>query len=149
VRTGVVGLRNDFARDLLLAGRIDDALRQLDEARLIDEENATSEALRGWAALVRGDAAGAKAHVRQALAWGPWCDLAKIVEGGIAARAGDASGAERAWADVRARIAKNAPPEWVYRPKLATWEEVHTLPAVERALLDRFAQGAKGAMSTQ
>jgi tetratricopeptide (TPR) repeat protein len=149
VRTGVVELRNDFARELLFAGRTADALRQLDEARLIDEQNATAEALRGWAALERGDAKEARAHVRQALAWGPWSDLARIVEGGIAARAGDVGGAERAWADVHARIARGTPPEWVYRPKLATWEEVHTLPAVERKLLDRFAAAGKGVMSTQ
>ena len=149
VRTGVVELRNDFARELLFAGRTDDAARQLDEARLIDEENATAEALRGWAALERGDAKEAQAHVRQALAWGPWSDLARIVEGGIAARAGDGAAAERAWAEVRARIARQAPPEWVYRPKLATWEEVHTLPAVEKSLLERLANGLKGTMSTQ
>jgi tetratricopeptide (TPR) repeat protein len=149
VRTGVVELRNDFARELLFAGRTDEALRQLDEARLIDEENATAEALRGWAALERGDAKAAGAHVRQALAWGPWSDLARIVEGGIAARAGDPTAAERAWAGVRSRIARKAPPEWVYRPKLATWEETHTLPAVEKKLLDRLAGAAKGTMSTQ
>jgi tetratricopeptide (TPR) repeat protein len=146
-RTGVIGLRNDFARDLLWAGRPQDAMRQLDEARLIDEENPTAEALRGWAALAQGDAAGAKKHVAQALAWGPWSDLGRIVEGGIAMKAGDVSGAERAWATVRARIAKRSPPAYVYRPKLAVWEEIHTLPTVERKLLERFAAVAKEAMN--
>jgi len=149
VRTGVVELRNDFARELLFAGRTADALGQLDEARLIDEENATAEALRGWAALERGETKAARTHVRQALAWGPWSDLARIVEGGIAARTGDPAAAERAWADVRSRIARKAPPEWTYRARLATWEEVHTLPAVEKNLLDRFAGELKDSMSTQ
>jgi tetratricopeptide (TPR) repeat protein len=149
VRTGVVELRNDFARDLLFAGRVKEAKAQLDEAHLIDEENPTSEALRGWAALASRDVEGAKAHVRQALAWGSWSDLAMIVQGGILAQSGNMTGAEKAWAIVRERIAKKLPPEWVYRPKLATWEETHTLPAVERQLLDRFANAAKGAMSTQ
>ncbi len=141
-RTGVVELRNDFARDLLLAGRGADALRQLDEARLIDEENPTAEALRGWAALEAGDSAVARTHVARALGWGPWSDLARIIEGEIARRGGDAAAATRAWAPVRGRIASGAPPEYVYRRKLATWEEVHTLPAVERRLLDRFDGGA-------
>ena len=149
LRTGVVELRNDFARDLLLAGRVEDAQRQLDEAHLIDEENPTAEALRGWASLAKGDAKAARAHVDQALAWGAWSDLARIVQGGILAQSGDASGAEKAWAPVRERISRKAPPEWVYRPKLATWEETHTLPAVERQLLEKFANAAKGAMSTQ
>jgi tetratricopeptide (TPR) repeat protein len=138
-RTGVVELRNDFARDLLFAGRGADAVRQLDEARLIDEQNPTAEALRGWAALAAGDTAAARRHVRQALAWGSWSDLARIVEGGIARKAGDAAAAARAWAPVRARIEQRLPPAWVFRPKLAVWEEVHTLPAVERRLLERFA----------
>jgi tetratricopeptide (TPR) repeat protein len=139
VRTGIVDLRCDFARDLLLAGRTADAQKQLDEAALLDAENATAQALRGWAALAGGDLAAARAHVKQALAWGPWCDLARIVEGGIAARSGDRAAAERAWAPVRERIAKGMPPEYVFRPKLAVWERVHTLPAVERRLLERFA----------
>jgi Tfp pilus assembly protein PilF len=138
-RTGEVELRNDFARDLLVSGRTRDAVRQLDEARLIDEQNPTSEALRAWAALAVGDLAGGRVHVRQALAWGPWCDLARIVEGGLEIQAGNAAAAERAWQPVRERIARNAPPEYVYRPKIAVWEEVHTLPAVERTLLQRFA----------
>jgi tetratricopeptide (TPR) repeat protein len=139
VRTGVVDLRCDFARDLLEAGRDSDAEKQLDEARLLDVENPTAEALRGWAALAEGNLAAARTHARQALIWGPWCDLARIVEGAVAMKAGDAATAEKAWAPVRERITKGSPPQWVYRPKLASWEETHTLPAVERRLLQRFA----------
>jgi len=139
VRTGVIELRCDFARDLLLADRRAEALGQLDEAKLLDAENPTAEALRAWAALAGGDLAAANAHVKQSLAWGPWCDLAKIVQGAIAARVGDRGAAERAWAPVRERIAKGAPPEYVFRPKLAVWERTHTLPAVERRLLEKFA----------
>jgi tetratricopeptide (TPR) repeat protein len=139
VRTGIVELRCDFARDLLLAGRAADALRQLDEARLLDAENPTGEALRGWVALAAGELASARAHVKQALVWGPWCDLARIVEGAIAVRAGDRAAAERAWGPVRERIAKGASPEYVYRPKLAVWERTHTLPVVERRLLEQFS----------
>ena len=139
-RTGVVDLRNDYALDLLRAGREPEARRQLDEAKLLDVENPTAEALRAWAALERGEATAAAAHARQALAWGPWSDLARIVTGGIAARRGDRAAAERAWAPVRERIAKDAPPEYVYRPKLSTWEHIHMLPAVERMLLDRFSE---------
>jgi len=139
VRTGVVDLRCEYAFDLLWARRMPEARRQLDEAMLLDAENPTAEALRAWAALEAGDAKMARAHVKQALAWGPWCDLAHIVAGGIAARAGERSGAERAWAPVRERMAREAPPEYVFRAKLATWERVHTMPASERRLLERFA----------
>ena len=139
VRTGVVELRCDFARDLLEAGRNAEAVRQLDEAKLLDTENPTAEALRGWAALAQGDLEAADAHVRQALAWGPWCDLARIVQGGIARQRFDRAGAERAWKPVRDRIANHSPPAYVYRPKIAAWEHVHTFPAVERKLYLRWA----------
>lgn len=139
-RTGVVELRCDYARDLLGAGRTSEAASQLDAAALLDAENPTAEALRGWVALQSGDLAVARAHVRRSLAWGPWCDLARIVEGGIARAAGDAAGAERAWALVRARIARHAPPEYVYRPKIAVWEHVHTLPTVEQRLMEKLAR---------
>jgi thioredoxin-like negative regulator of GroEL len=138
-RTGVTDLRCDFARDLLWAGRTAEARTQLDEAKLLDPENPAAEALRAWAALEGGDAAAARALAEQALTWGPWCDLARIVAGGIAARGGDRAAADRAWAPVRERIARGAPPEYVYRAKLSAWERVHALPAVERRLLERFA----------
>jgi tetratricopeptide (TPR) repeat protein len=138
-RTGVIDLRCDYARDLLWAKRVEDARRQLDEAALLDPEHPTAEALRGWAALESGALDEARAHAGQALAWGPWCDLARIVEGGVAMRAEGKDAAERAWAPVRERLNRAAPPEYVFRPKIAAWEQAHVLPAVERRLLERFA----------
>jgi tetratricopeptide (TPR) repeat protein len=137
MRTGVVGLRCDYARDLLRAGKVVEAKAQLDEARLLDAEDPTAEALRGWADLAGGNTAGAKAHANQALAWGPWSDLARIILGRAESAAGNAAGAQAALAPVRERIAKNAPPEYVYRDRLSTWDAVHELPSVERSLLNQ------------
>jgi tetratricopeptide (TPR) repeat protein len=134
-RTGIAGLRCDYARDLLRAGRPEPARRQLDEAGLLDPENPAAEALRGWLSLATGDAAGARRHAEQALAWGPWCDLARIVLGLAESRAGDGAAAEAAWAPVRERLARQEPPAYVYRAKLAAWESTHELPAVERELM--------------
>jgi hypothetical protein len=138
-RTGVVELRCEYARDLLWADRVADAERQLDAARLLDAEHPTAEALRGWAALAAGDASRARRHAEQALAWGPWCDLARIVLGAATRRAEGPAAGEKAWAPVRERITRGAPPEYVFRPKMSTWERVHTLPAAERRLLERLA----------
>jgi tetratricopeptide (TPR) repeat protein len=121
------------------AGRIDAARAQLAEAGLLDEENATAEALRGWADLAAGDRPAARAHLTKALEWGPWSDLARILLGAVEQQEGRADAAREAWAPVRDRIARKAPPEYVYRPKLATWESVHELPAVERELLSGYA----------
>lgn len=139
-RTGVVDLRCDYAFDLLRAGREPAARKQLDEAKLLDVENPTAEALRAWAALERGELAVASAHAKQALAWGPWSDLARIVQGGIAARRGQKAAATAAWAPVRERLAQEAPPGYVFRPKLSTWEHIHMLPAVERMLLEQLSR---------
>uniref|UniRef100_A0A832MM01 Tetratricopeptide repeat protein n=1 Tax=Eiseniibacteriota bacterium TaxID=2212470 RepID=A0A832MM01_UNCEI len=140
-RTGVVELRCEAARDLLRAGRVDAARVHLAEARLLDEENPTAEALRGWAALAAGDADAALEHAERALAWGEWSDLARIVRGAALARRGDAAGARAAWAPVEDRIARAAPPASVFRPRLAVWEEIHVLPAVERDILQAFQRG--------
>ena len=138
VRTGIVDLRCDFARDLLRAGRIDAARAQLAEAKLLDEENPNAEAMRAWADLAAGQLALARAHARQALAWGPWSDLAQAVSGAIEKREGHADAARAAWSALERRIAANAPPQYVFRPKLSSWELVHTSPEVERAQLRQW-----------
>src|SRR5439155_1654765 len=125
-------LRCDYARDLLRAGRVEAAHAQLDEARLLDAENPSAEALRAWADAAAGRMPAARAHALNALAWGPWCDLARMVAARIEARE---SGGKDLLAPVRERIEKQAPPEYVYRPQLAVWEAAHELPAVERELL--------------
>jgi len=136
VRTGIADLRCDYARDLIRAGRLGDARSQLDEAMLLDLEHPTAEALRGWMFLEAGDADSARTHAQRALRWGDWSDLARIVLGKALAKQGDMAAAAAAWKPVRERIAREAPPEYVYRTKLSTWVSVHELPALERAFLD-------------
>jgi tetratricopeptide (TPR) repeat protein len=138
MRTGVADLRCAYARDLLGAGRVAPARAQLDAAALLDEQNPTAEALRAWADLEDGDLAAARVQVKQAMLWGPWSDLARIVSGEVERRDGHPDAAAAAWASVKRRISAGSPPAWIYRPKLSTWEHVHVLPAVERQLLERF-----------
>jgi tetratricopeptide (TPR) repeat protein len=135
MRTGIVDLRCDYARDLLRARRVAEARRELDEAKLLEAENPDAEALRGWADLAAGDTTGARRHAQQAIAWGDWSDLAHIVLGRAAAAAGNTDAANRATARVRERIAEEAPPEYLYRPQIASWKSIHELPRVERELL--------------
>jgi tetratricopeptide (TPR) repeat protein len=141
LRTGIVDLRNAYARDLLRAGRTDAAAAQLDAARLLDPTDPDAEALRGAVALGRGDADSAAACARRALALGEWCDLARFVLGVAEAKRGDTAAARAAWAPLERRIAANTPPRWVYRAGLSTWQEVHTLPAVLRGLLEGHRGG--------
>lgn len=134
LRTGIVDLRCDYAFDLARAGRFEEATRQLDEAKLLDEKDPTAEALRGLLALRQEDPGAAFTCAQRALEWGPWSDLARIVLGFAQRDTGHAAEAEASWAPVRERIARNAPLEWVYRQDIATWVPTHQLPAVERAL---------------
>ncbi len=138
LRTGVVDLRNDYARDLLLAGETDRAEEQVKAALLLDPGDPNTLALSGWVALARGDASAALAEAEKALASGPWCDLAVIVKAKAQAAAGDAAGAAATLAPLRERIASGAPPSYVYREKWGRYEQVHTLPAVERRLVEEI-----------
>lgn len=140
LRTGVVDLRCDYARDLIRAGRLDAARAQLEEARLLDAEDPGAEALRGWVALAAGDPAAARTHCEAALRTAPWLDLAAILLGRARQLAGDAAGADAAWAPVLARLEKNQPPEYVYVARNSVWRSVHEFPAVERELLASFRQ---------
>ena len=136
LRTGLVPLRTDFARDLWRNGRFDAARAQLAEAALLDARDPVAEALRGLIDIETGALASAETHLEQALTWGPWCDLAHLGRGRLLlARGAGAATAAEAMAPVRERITHGAPPEYIYRREESGWRSVHELPAVERALL--------------
>jgi tetratricopeptide (TPR) repeat protein len=140
LRTGLVDLRCDYAFDLVRAGRYEEATRQLDEARLLDEKEPTAEALRALVSLRQEDPVAAMRQAQQALKWGPWSDLARIVLGAAQRDVGVGDVAAATWAPVRERIARDAPHEWIYRQDLASWVPTHTLPAVERSLLEELSR---------
>ncbi len=135
IRTGVVDLRNDYARDLLNSGRVERAQQEIQAALLLDPEDPTTLALEGWAELETGDAQAALATCEKAVALAPWCDLAVITKARAQAARGDAGGARATAAPLRERISGGAPPGYVYREKWGRYDEIHTLPAVERSLL--------------
>lgn len=135
MRTGIASLRYAYATDLLRAGRTAAAREQLDAAKLLDERHPDGEALRGWVALASGDAAAARKHADQAIAWGSWSDLAQIVRAGALQAAGDARGAAAAWAALDARIAKEQSPGYVFRTELSSWQLVHAHGAAEAAVV--------------
>lgn len=138
MRTGIADLRGDYASALLTMGRVAEARAQLDAAKLLDEQHPEAEALRAWADLAESHTASALAHAKQALAWAPACDLARIVLGAAQKAGGTPALARATWAPLDARIARDAPPAWTYRAALATWSEVHVLGAAERARLAAF-----------
>ncbi len=135
LRTGVVELRTDFARDLLRAGETARAREQVDAALLLDVEDPGVWALLGWVQLAEGDAPAAAASAARAMELGPWRDLARIVAARAQETMGKAAQAAELLVPLRARIAAGAAPEFVYRPKWGRYDEVHTLPALERAML--------------
>lgn len=136
LRTGLVPLRRDYALDLLRAGRRDAARAQLKEALLLDPRDPELLALQGWLALADGDAAAAHRAAGEALALGPWSDLAAIVQAAALQALGQPDAAQAALAPVRQRIAANAPPQYVYRPEKSAWVSVHQLPASERRVME-------------
>ncbi len=128
-------MRVDYARDLLRAGETARAREQMYAAMLLDDEDPSVWALLGWVQLAEGAAPAAAVSAARALELGPWCDLARIVGARAQEAAGQSVRAAELLVPLRARIAAGASPEFVYRPKWGRYDEVHALPAVERAML--------------
>jgi tetratricopeptide (TPR) repeat protein len=130
-RTGVMELRCDYARDLIRAGRLADASRQLDEAALLDAEHPTARR------CAAGSHSSAISPTRRAFTLSRrWCGAHGATSRASCCRArspklGDVAGAADAAQPVRDRIARNEPPSYVYRTARAEWMSVHELPAVE------------------
>ncbi|MCV2358249.1 tetratricopeptide repeat protein [Paucibacter sp. TC2R-5] len=139
LRTGVVALRADLVQDLLRAGRFDLAAKQLSEALLLDAEDPRLAALGAWLALEsKKDPEGARLLAHAALEKAPWNDLALIVKGAALKSLGRLEESQQVLAPLRERMAKSAPPQWLYRADKSSWVSVHELPNVERGLLRRW-----------
>ena len=127
---------DDFARDLLLAP---DAPTAAPPARRGAADRRGEPDRRGAARLGR---ARARRRRRRARARRAGAGVGRVVRPGAHRRRRPSRGArrhlaaaERAWAPVRARIAAGRAARYVYRAQIASWEQSHTLPAVERTLL--------------
>ncbi|MBW8843536.1 MAG: tetratricopeptide repeat protein [Burkholderiales bacterium] len=140
LRTGLVPLRRDYALDLLRAGRREPARAQLKEALILDPRDPDTLAVQAWLALLDGDAAAAQRGATEALALGPWSDLAVIVQAAALQAQGQAETAQAALASLKQRIAAAAPPQYVYRPEKSGWFSVHELPAAERRVLEMIVK---------
>lgn len=136
LRTGLLPLRRDYALDLLRAGRVEPARAQVKAALLLDPADPDTLALQGWLALQDGDAATARRVASEALALGPWSDLAAIVQAAALQALGQPEGAQALLAPLRQRIAAGAPPKYVYRPEKSGWFSVQQLPASERRVME-------------
>lgn len=141
LRTGVVDLRNDYARDLLLNGRLEQAHVQVTAALLLDPTDPTAHAIEGWLALLNGDADDALKKAGDALASADWNDMARLVKATALKAIGKKKEALKVIKPIRDRLSRNSPPRYVYRPVIATWISVHELPAVERYLLRELLRG--------
>ncbi|MFT7776712.1 tetratricopeptide repeat protein [Roseateles sp.] len=136
LRTGLLPLRRDYALDLLRAGRTEPARAQVQAALLLDPTDPDTLALKGWLALVDGDAEAARRAAGEAQVRGPWSDLAVMVRAAALQALGEADAAQAAAAPLRQRIAGNASPQYVYRPEKSSWFSVHELPANERRVME-------------
>ena len=91
--------------------------------------------------MLKGDHAGALAKSTAALKHAAWSDIARLVKGQALKALGKKKEAQATVQPIRDRIARNSPPEYVYRPIAAAWISVHELPAVERRLLSEILRG--------
>ncbi|MFN8548218.1 MAG: tetratricopeptide repeat protein [Candidatus Eisenbacteria bacterium] len=135
-RTGWIGLRADYARDLLRAGRVADARAQVDAALLLDPRDPSARTVDAWVAWKEGATDAAKQSLEALLAEFPWLDLPRVLRGRIEAEAGNVARAEEWWAPIRASLAAHQPPSYVYRADRLSWQSTHEYHALERAMLD-------------
>jgi tetratricopeptide (TPR) repeat protein len=140
LRTGLVPLRRDYALDLLRAGRIEPARAQVKAALLLDPRDPDTLALKAWLALIDGDASAASRDAGEALALGPWSDLAVIVQAAAQQALGQGDAAQATLAPLKQRIASSAAPQYVYRPEKSGWFSVHQLPASERRVMEMLVK---------
>lgn len=136
LRTGLVPLRRDYALDLLRSRRNEAARAQIKDILLLDPNDPETLALKGWLALVDGDAEAALRDTQEALRLGPWSDLALIVQAAVLRKLDRPEEAAAVVAPVRERVAKQTPPQYIYRPEKSGWFSVHQVPAVERFVMD-------------
>jgi len=142
LRTGLVALRADYIRDLLRAGRFDQARTQLKEAQLLNAQDSSLLALEAWLLLVADKhPSAALARASAALEQGAWSDQALILKAAAQQALGQTAQARETLAPLRRRIATRAAPEYVYRVRLSSWVSVHELTAVELELLERLTAG--------
>ncbi len=134
LRTGLQDLRLEYARELLLAGRLEAARAQLNEARTLNPAEPELLALQAWLALQGGDAKQALAAADQALKAGPWCDSALLMKAAALRRLGREMESQTLLAALDARLQPEATPRYVYRPEVSRWESVNLASAGWRRL---------------
>jgi tetratricopeptide (TPR) repeat protein len=134
-RSGIVGLRDDLARDLLRAGETVRAREQIGAALLLDPREPRTLALEAWLLLEEAKEDSARTLASRVLERAPWCDLARLVLARAHAARGDRAEAAAAQKPYRDRLAAGLPSDFVYRPESGRYEEIHVQPAVERELL--------------
>ncbi len=132
-RSGIVDLRIAYAWDLLRAGELEPARRQLDAALLLEPGAPEALALEALWHLAGGDVEAAEPAAERALELGPWSDLARLALAKTVLAAGRRDDARRLLDPLAERLHEESPPEYVYRPEKGSYVLAHTLPAVLRA----------------
>lgn len=135
LRTGLVALRLDLARDLMLAGRREAARQQLQELHTLAPREPQLLALQAWATLAEGSPQDALTQADEALALGPWCDTALIVRAAALRRLGRAAEAAALQAELQERVAGGVqPPRPIFRKDSSSWEMVPRGTAAQQRL---------------
>jgi tetratricopeptide (TPR) repeat protein len=138
-RSGITDLRTDYALVLLDAGDLEGAGAQLNEARLLDPENAQVAMIGGRIEFLNGDLGEAIVKLERALGYAPHLDLARVFFAEAVLESGEP---RRAWNELEPvidRIENGLPPEYFYNENRFTFEVIHELPAYERRAAFRVA----------
>jgi len=128
LRTGILELRCDYARDLLRAEEIDRAREQIDAALLLDAGSPRARTLLAWWHLKHGDLRTAAKGASEALEEDPDLDLARL----IVARSSE----EHEW--LAELVEEETIPSYAFDPRRGSYRLVGLRSELTRQLLQEW-----------
>lgn len=134
-RNGIPELRSDYARYLIREGRLDDASKQIEEARLIDPKNADVECTAGLLALFGNDAEGAARALEEARQIADYNDLATILFARTKLAGGNVTECGALLSPILEAVRKGSPPSFTYLAEKVEWRAIHEYSAEVRWML--------------
>lgn len=142
IRSGSAALHAMYARDLIRAGELPRARKQIETGLLLDPDDPEVLAIQAWSLLVAGQSGDARQIALRALQLGPWSAQAAIVAAAVERRSGNVAAAEKIMKPLDERLNRPTRPQFIYRHQGGYYELLYKLSAGDRELLKEI--GAAG-----
>jgi tetratricopeptide (TPR) repeat protein len=133
-RSGIIELRMDYARILIIAGRLEDAERQIDEAKILDAEDQLVTIMSGWLSAASGKWREALDLYELAMKQAPHYNLAAVLRVEALKQTGQTALAQSE-AKRLDEASKSEVPAWVFDSQKSSYVPSRLWPAFQKDLL--------------